>query len=1217
MKYCFCGIFYFTFILPLSCFAQVTISGRILNQADTKPLANASVFVNNTTIGVKTANDGTFSLHNITPGKYELVVSIIGFETYSQVVEVADKNIALPDILVFPKTTVLNEVKVTVVTDPDRQKNYDLFKNEFLGTSDRAKMCVITNPEVLDLAYNDTTGVLTASSVDFLEIKNEALGYRVKYLLKNFTLTNLDVTEKKIYYQGAVLYEELKGKPSQERHWQTNRQQVYENSPMHFLRAPLNDRLTEEGFRVQQYANYRNPDRPADNIIDKQIALYKELKSPTGQQRDSLAYWVKKSKLPKTLQKLYPFPLSKQDIIQTTGKPGQYALNCDFDALYVAYSKTHHYHINDQVDYLYNANNTENTLITFNDPEAYFNNNGVITNPFSVQFKGVWGRNRIAELLPVDYEPPQSEVTITGNDFEQTIETKLQKYLREHPTEKAYLQLDKPFYAAGDTIYFKAYITKGEQHQLSNLSGLLHVDLINTHNNIDQSLKLKLDSGLTWGDFALPDSLPAGNYRVRAYTQWMRNDGETGFFDKVVPVGSSKPIPVPESLAKQTQQPALNPDVQFFPEGGSLVTGINSKIAFKAIDPNGLGIDCKGTIVDNDNKTITSFTSAHLGMGYFYLTPQEGKTYTANIVYTDKQTATFNLPAAEKTGISLSLKNDSLPQASVQITADAEYYRNNRNKNYSLVIYSKGLASSIGFKLDKPEIKLDILKRKLRTGIATVTLFSPTNEPLCERPFFVQNYDQLTLNISSSKNKYSKREHVNLMLSALNRKGEVTEGHFSVAVTDETKLPDDKNAADNILTDLLLTSDLKGYVEQPSYYFNDTSTTARNRLDVLLLTQGYRRFAWKQVLDTTTQSLAWQPEKGLTISGKVESLGNKPVANGTVTLIPPKGGQLYTAVTDQNGIFHFTGLAFPDTAHFVLSAVNANGKNLTKITYFNDATDKPNAMTEAQLLPPNTLDSTISVLVKNDRLQQLELLNNGKGKGIMLKQVNIKEKKPEDQYQTQNLAGAGHADQVLHSNEIGHGTIVDALNGRLRGVTFDSKIGNVTPYLTLSFMAAINDKNPPKPMLVIVDGRQLNAYGAKPDISTINPSDIETVEVLKYAGASIYGVEGAGGVLIITTKTGNGINPKDIASVGILPIAPGGFYKAREFYSPKYNTSLVNKQHDYRSTIYWNPEIKTGKNGNSSFDYYNADGTGTYKVTIEGIDKDGNIGRQLYRYKVE
>ncbi len=151
-------------------------------------------------------------------------------------------------------------------------------------------------------------------------------------------------------------------------------------------------------------------------------------------------------------------------------------------------------------------------------------------------------------------------------------------------------------------------------------------------------------------------------------------------------------------------------------------------------------------------------------------------------------------------------------------------------------------------------------------------------------------------------------------------------------------------------------------------------------------------------------------------------------------------------------------------------------------------------------------------------------------------------------------------------------------------------------------------------MLLIVDGAELDPT----TLTQIPSSDIETVEVLRFASASIYGMGGGRGVLVITTKQGGGLKLKDISSIGILPIAPMGFYKAREFYSPKYdNTASITGQRDLRSTIYWKPEIVTGKDGNASFEYYNADGTGTYRVVIEGVDDEGNLGTQVYRYRVE
>ncbi|HWZ15762.1 MAG TPA: TonB-dependent receptor plug domain-containing protein [Mucilaginibacter sp.] len=790
----------------------------------------------------------------------------------------------------------------------------------------------------------------------------------------------------------------------------------------------------------------------------------------------------------------------------------------------------------------------------------------------------------------------------------------LRRYLIDHPAEQAYLHFDKPYYAAGDTIYFKAYLTLGEKHELSNLSSLLHVDLINTKSKIDQSIKLQLQEGVAWGDFTLPDSLPPGNYRVRAYTQWMRNEGDGAFFYQTIPVASIANNRIPESIARHPAQiPVNKADAQFFPEGGNLTAGIRSKVAFKAIGSNSLGIDVKGVITDNENKEITSFTSVHLGMGYFYLTPQEGKTYKAKLTFADGSQTAIDLPKPEAKGIALTINNDSIPKASVRITANQAYYLENKNTDYMLLIYSGGISTTVLCQLDSAVITMDILKRRLHTGMATVTLFSPTGEPLCERLLFIQNYDQLNLDIESDKSVYFRREKVNLKLHVKNRADSAAIGHFSVSVTDESKVPVDENNENTILTSLLLTADLKGYVEQPNYYFTDTSAAARRNLDLVMLTHGYRRFEWKKVLNNEYPPMAWQPESGLDISGQVKNLFGKPIAKGTITLLPSKGGPLLSSITDDKGMFHFSNLVFYDTTRFVLSAVNARGKNSTKLAWFSD---KPEPfITPGQQYLQNIQPAALVAYIDNAKKERNEWINYGRGKGIMLKEVRIRDVKLDDKYRTLSLAGAGHADQVMHADEIEKigGMLTTSLNGRLRGIVFLGQPGNQIPVLTIGGMSGLGDNGIPS-MLLIVDGVRMPIE----NVNYFSSNDVETVELLKYASASIYGMDGGGGVLIITTKQGSGRDIKDIASIGILPIAPVGFYKAREFYSPKYeNPKLYARRADLRSTIYWQPEIQTDKNGSALFDYYNSDGTGTYKVVIEGIDNKGNLGRWVYRYKVE
>jgi len=769
----------------------------------------------------------------------------------------------------------------------------------------------------------------------------------------------------------------------------------------------------------------------------------------------------------------------------------------------------------------------------------------------------------------------------------------LKSFLSTHAVEKAYLHFDKPYYAAGDTMYFKAYIIMGQRHEPSQISGILHVDLINTQNKIDQSLLLDVTGGIGKGDFALPDSLPKGNYRVRAYTDWMRNNGETGFFYQTIAVGSLLGNKVSESADRNQQQIPGKPEIQFLPEGGSLVSGIKSKIAFKAIGSNGLGIAAKGTITDNTGKTITSFTSAHLGMGWFYLQPEDGKSYSASLTFGDGTQNTINLPDAEKLGITLTANNDSIQKASVVITANSAAYLQNKGKDYSLLIYSGGVATVVTSPLDSQVIRFDVAKHRLRTGVATLTLFSPNGEPISERLFFVQNYDQMRLAVNSDKAAYTAREKVVIKLNAKSRADSLIAGNFSVSVTDENKVPVDENTENTILSNLLLTSDLKGNVEQPNYYFTNVTDEKLKELDLVMLTHGYRQFEWKQLLSNGYPPVTWQPETNLEISGVAKTLGGKPLAKGMITLIAVKGHTFLSEKTDNNGNFRFKNLVFGDTTNFILQAATAKGNNLTQLTY-TAKTTPPVLADNRQMVQDN--NAPMSLYLKNTEKQQEQLNMQGLGKGTMLNEVKIKARKSEPSVTSIRY---GFPDYVLHGKEIGPGSqLAFKLMGRIPGVMIMIVPGSASHYTAVLGKNIRNGA----PMKIIVDEREM---GADFDLNSLSASRIDKIESMT----------GGVGVLLITTKYG--LQPEDIISTGFLAIKANGFYKAREFYSPKYESTVSGKFTDLRTTIYWNPNVITDKDGNASFEYYNADSKGTYRMVIEGIDDKGNLCRQLYRYKVE
>lgn len=780
--------------------------------------------------------------------------------------------------------------------------------------------------------------------------------------------------------------------------------------------------------------------------------------------------------------------------------------------------------------------------------------------------------------------------------------SKLIAFLNTHNAEKAYLQFDKPYYVAGDTIYFKAYVTQGERHQLSNLSGVLHADLITPDDKIARSIKLQLINGLAWGDVFLPDSLPKGNYRVRAYTRLMRNQGDAAFFERVIPVGSAEMQKIAENMPAGSRANEKKADVQFLPEGGSLVSGIKSKIAFKAIGADGRGVNVSGVVLDNENKEICRFASAHLGMGFFYLQPQEGKNYTANVTYADGSKDSFKLPAAAASGLVLSVNNESLSKFTATIAANNTCFAQNRGKDYTLLVYSGGVGTSVTCKLDSNLIMLDVAKHRLHTGVATVTLFSPGGEPLAERLLFIQNYDQLKINITSDKTIYHARDKVNLALNIKTRMDSAAMGHFSVSVVDESKVAANENEENTILTDLLLISDLKGDVEQPDYYFANINAETSRNLDLVMLTNGYCRFEWKPLLSNTYPAPVYQPERSLEIAGTARMMRGRPLVKGTVSLIALfPGSPVLSKVTDDRGNFRFGNLMFADTGRFMLQAVNAKGSDNTELTY---AADKPAPVAPVpyvQIMQPDTAKE-IKAYLDNNLKKREQLYARGLIAGKMLHEVEVKGRKIE---KSETAIRYGTVDYTLRGEDVNYGALSDRLITKIPFLVFGND--GIPGHAIAKKRITADPKHPP--MRVVVDGMEMRPNF---DINSINTSSIEKVEAITNPVTYDSHTEG---VISITLK--HGLSASEIPSKGVLSIKAIGFYTAREFYSPKYENPDAAKSADFRTTIYWNPEIATDKNGSATINYYNADTAGSYRVIIEGIDSNGNLGRQVYHYQIK
>ncbi len=795
----------------------------------------------------------------------------------------------------------------------------------------------------------------------------------------------------------------------------------------------------------------------------------------------------------------------------------------------------------------------------------------------------------------------------------------LETYAAANPIEKVHLHLDRQLYFPADTIWFKAYAVLGDQHKLSALSGILYAELIGPKDTVLKRLTLGITGGTADGDFELPYNIAPGLYRIRAYTNWMRNAGPQYFYDQPVTVaGFSTPAGLngtntASTQIKQEQRGADKIDLQFFPEGGDLVNGLRSKVAFKAVSQSGLAEEVQGSIVDNSGNEVAAFTSQHLGMGVFPLGPQAGKQYFAKVTAADGATITVALPAAKDAGFTLSVNTNLADSLYVKVAA-----RNRPDTVFYLLAQSAGkYYFAAARKLSAEAFTATIAKSRFPTGIVQFTVFSQSGEPLNERIVFIQNDDQQQLGLIADKQSYLPGEKVNFSMEAKDPDGSPAAGVFSVSVIYENKVPVNENTESSIFADLLLKSELGGYIESANYYFNNPTDQTKADLDLLMLTQGYHRFEWKRILSAKAVPPAYQPERGFHVSGTVSTQAGKPVTKGHVFLTSIRHMLALDTLTDTEGKFVFDNLNFPDTAKVVINAKKANGGNNVVLKIAKpDYPAAGDAGNEMDAGAGNEFAITEGQVQQAYTAWRKDSLNHV----IQLKEVNVSGHKNPPLHpdyavllkHSANLNGPGQADQVIMGDKLlGCANIADCIAYLARGgVRFVYHGTSPTIYSTQTPMELVGRT---KPMAIMLDG----VIADQSILATLSPTDVQSIEMLESPRYSaIYGSEATGGLIIITTKFGDEANYIQPLQPGLTLYSFKGYYKAKTFYSPKYAPSKKVTLADNRKTIYWQPNLLTDKDGKATFDYFNAGSPGRYRVVVEGIDGNGKLARLVMQYQV-
>ncbi len=779
---------------------------------------------------------------------------------------------------------------------------------------------------------------------------------------------------------------------------------------------------------------------------------------------------------------------------------------------------------------------------------------------------------------------------------------KLNKWRNNYPQEKVHLHLDKSIYTIDEEIWLKAYIVNSEKNQLSALSSTLHIELINDTDSIKQTIKLPINYGLAANSLTLPKSSKTGNYRIRAYTNYMRNLDSHYCFEKTLTIINPTDISSKTKLvlahqttaSDQKEKRVKDIDFQFFPEGGYLINGLSGKLAFKANDKNGNGVPIKGVIKDQENKVIAQLESVHQGMGQLLFTPIKGQTYKAWITLPNGTTLTQALPNALEQGFMMSLNELTPDTIALNISCSKWTENTVAEEIYILAQQSGKVYYAAKTLVNDTNFVTHIAKNLFPTGIVQFTLFSANGLPLSERMVFVQNPNHFLLSTTAIKQTYQPREKVAVLLAAADQQNKPVNGNFSVAVIEEKRgLNEDEETS--ILSNLLLTSDLKGYIEKPNSYFRANNTQTRAQLDLLMLTHGYRRFEWKKVLNDETPNLSLLPEKGLQISGYLKTTNNKPLNNSRVSLFAKGKTLLFLdTLTDRTGKFKFENLSFEDSTAFIVQALDGKNKNKAKIELIPENIPP---IIKGHLMKSLAVDSSMLTTL------QSRIVTNEEA--IWLKEIELKTTRKILKY-SDNINGPGKADQVFTAEDFKLSACMDlsqCLQGKLTGVIFQ----NGAPYST----RMLKD-----PMRIVLDGLLKDADFK---LSEIPIQQVESVEVLKsMAFTSAYGADGGTGLIIVTSKRGE-MSPETIIyhqAPDVISFYLKGYEVSRTFYSPQYEQpKQANDPIDLRSTLFWAPQIFT-TNGKAEFSFFNSDQKGKFKVIIEGIADDGSLARHTYSYEV-
>ena len=915
--------------LPACLFGQSTVRGIVIDSLTQEPLPMATVYVNGTSQGTTTDKEGRFELGDVTlPAT--VVFSFVGYQ--AKAMELFREP---GELTIMLKTNAeLPEIVVSGKKRPRKSEDLEYFKNNFLGDDRWGKNATIKNEDAIlfnTVITNKKVKVkqgwreyeVDAPKKDFsawasepLIIDLPLLGYELYVDLVRFTVEEetYHVRSDMLGYFYYKPYENLKRRKASG--VEANRRRAYYSSSQHFLKSLFDDRLTDNGY-----------------IVTMTEKIVKGRKTITTQ-----------------------IPV---DIRKYTSDAGYNMMQ--IHGLKDRKLKIRYYHKSDGSPYVWGEKSKgirHNTVsgMTVLEDTCIIRKDGIVMDN-SILFTGEMTKRRVAACLPDDYFPPEDTVAAKEASRDYVNEmlqftTNIHQFNNMFPQEKVYLEFDNTAYFQGENIWFKAFVTHATTLERAP-SGVLYVDFLAPTGQLILQQKLKIVAGQADGAIALLDAgtfqtrekqgilaYPSGFYEIRAYTQNMLDFSPEAIFSRVIPiytqpkyqgeydrshVESDKGNNLSEDLRGKPRDKTGKVNVSFYPEGGDLIKGLPGRVAFKITGGDGFGMDGKllaPAIWD-------SIYTVHDGMGSFIITPEGGE--VVRFFFPDGGATELDLPKPLKSGYSMmtDMLSDKQMQVNIWRTDDRIGERT------AIAVTCRGEVIHFEEVKDIDNSQLVIDCSEWPVGVCRVTLYNREGMVLSSRSIFHNSSEWDTPTITTDMDSMSRqscdKEVIEFQLT--DQDGNPFRDRFCLSVRDATDYGGGRT--DNLQTNLLLSSDLRGYIHDPAWYLESDDEEHREALNLLTLVQGWERYEWQYMTGLKEFEEKHRIEEGLTMNGWILSYSKRePVSDIGVyaNLIPDDDKKLFESFdyqTDSTGYFGFDLSDFYGNGKFNINlmSVKQNGKS--------------------------------------------------------------------------------------------------------------------------------------------------------------------------------------------------------------------------------------------------------------------------------------------------